>query len=735
MTPFGTATSGNTHLRLFAAGLVTTTLAAGAVFAWRDRYVQYSAVDSLEFWTLDVRFRARGADPVGSDVVLLAFDDRTLEERPDLFERRAGMAKVIRAASAAGAKVIGVDLLFADREQLLAKELVADIDTRLATADPASAPVDVALLTRVADESHGDQELADAIRDAGNVVLGMHVGFRGAEPDRSIAKAKYGQVAPGPYLPPASDKVMVSDALFVKASSRMGLISVFEDANGAVRDVQLGAALGQSVIVPFAFALIAEYKGIDRANVAYLGEEGSAHLGDLVVQGVNGSMLLDWRGTPFTTVSVVDLVDGTAPPDALKDKIAILGFTHLAEDTVDSPFGRQPGFMVHATAIDQVLSGDRLTRATPAIDALVTWLAGLLVASLFIPKVSPAMQVGLAAMVVCLAGFGVYEAFASAHLWMTGIGPVFAAAATASVCLAGSYWLEGLQRRHLRHAFSHYLSDELVDELVADPSRLSLSGERRELSVLFTDIRNFTTFSERIAPLELASFLRHYLDPMTKAVLVHDGYVDKFIGDAVMAIFGAPVLRADHAVRACASAIEMFKALDLVRPEASRLGIDLHIGAGVNTGDMVVGNIGSAERFDYTVLGDAVNLGSRLESLTKTYGVFCLVGPKTADHAKDACKFRVVDLVRVKGKHEPIELFELLSGPGGTIVAYADVEQFRAAMAAWRAGDMVAAKGAFEDFLAKNPTDSVTKLYLERLAELGGNAPAGWDGVYTHTKK
>jgi adenylate cyclase len=724
-------------LRAFALGIALAFAWALAIFAWRSDLVGADLVrplDILERDTLDLRFQRRGHLSVDPAIALVVFDDRTIELDPDLFERRVGDARVIDAIAAAGAKVIGLDFLFQDRERVLPDPLVADVDAYLATPGEPPVPAD-ALLGRVQAEVHGDDILVASIKNAGNVVLGFHAGERGDEPGKEMSRGKYGQVSPGPFMPPAAERVLVSHPMFAKACARMGLITVYEDDTGSVRDVPVGISIGPSVGVPLGVAVAAEYLGVSRAQLAYSAETGTITIGDRTITADDGGLLLDWHGEDFPTYSVHDLVAGTLPVDALRDKIVLVGFTHLSEDRVTTPFGQRPGVEVHATVADGILDGDAIHRASPRADALLTLVVGLGVALVFLIKGAgpPARLAGSAAVVIA-ALVGIQLAFVRGDLWVNAVGPLLAGASTASACLAAAYLQEGLQRRQLRATFAHYLSDDLVEELALDPSRVSLSGERRELTVLFTDIRSFTTFSEKLEPLQLAEFLRAYFTPMTRAVLDNDGYVDKYIGDAIMAIFGAPVRRQQHAAEACQAALTMHTRLAEVTETAKQYGIDLAIGAGINTGEMVVGNIGSAERFDYTVLGDAVNLGSRLEGLTKVYGVFCLVGPRTAAGAGPAFTFRPVDLVRVKGKAEPIEIFELCAGPGVTIVTYAGVERFAAGIASWRSGDFDASRASFRAFAADNPHDEVTRLYLERLAELTA-PPEGWDGVFVHTKK
>jgi adenylate cyclase len=315
------------------------------------------------------------------------------------------------------------------------------------------------------------------------------------------------------------------------------------------------------------------------------------------------------------------------------------------------------------------------------------------------------------------------------------MGPAGGFAASGGVSLALSYLGEGRQRRRLRKSFAHYLGEEMIDQLLRNPAMLALGGERRELSVLFSDIRGFTTLSERLTPLQLVAFLNTYLTPMTRAVLGTGGFLDKYIGDAVMAVFGAPVPSRRHASQALECALRMHLELEKLQPRLQAEGVELKIGVGVNTGEMVAGNMGAEERFDYTVVGDSVNLASRLEGLTKGYGVFCLVGDAARSAAEPEFRFREIDLVQVKGKHEPVAIHELLSGPQRTVAEYREPERFERALAQWRAGELEAAREGFAAFAALNPGDRVAPLYLERIADLNGVVPSGWNGVFVHTSK
>ncbi|MBN2800841.1 MAG: adenylate/guanylate cyclase domain-containing protein [Deltaproteobacteria bacterium] len=725
------------RLRPFLNGVLVSLLLSGLVGAHRYGWFFSTGLETLELQSLDVLFRLRGPRPTGDQVVLLAYDDRTLDERPRLFERRAGVAEVIAAATAQGVAVLGLDLMFSEPEVLLNEGLQADL-TAWAQGDEGPDSAERALLLRVLREIRGDAELLDAIKASRNAILAMHVGAQGSldAADRSLAKGKYGQVVPGPWLPEEEGRVLASEARFNKAARGLGLITTYQDITGTVREIPLAIGLQGSVFMPLAVHLVAQREGISRAQLGWLGTEGVVRLGERSLQAERDRMMmLNYRGADaFPTWSVLDLVEGRIPPVALEGKIAIVGYTHLGSDAVQTPFGRRPGMEVHATAVDNILRGDPLHRAPPWLDAVLVLVTGLLASAAFgVRRVGPLGQLLTASLVVVAAVGGAAALFATHDLWLVIASPLLVGALATLAGLATAYFQEGIQRRTLRRSFAHYLSDELVAELVSDPSRVSLRGERRELTVLFSDIRSFTTFSERTEPEVLASFLNAYFTPMTQAVLNNAGYIDKFIGDAVMALFGAPVARPEHASHACRCALDMYTGLDQVRPIAEKIGIELNIGVGINTGEMVVGNMGSETRFDYTVLGDAVNLASRIEGLTKQYGVFCLVGEATAREAR-GFTFRTIDLVRVKGKEDPVELFELCGGPERVINPLVGLERWDAAQGAYRRGAFTEARGGFEAFAIDNPDDPAVRLFLDRLGALDA-APAGWDGVFTHTKK
>jgi adenylate cyclase len=304
--------------------------------------------------------------------------------------------------------------------------------------------------------------------------------------------------------------------------------------------------------------------------------------------------------------------------------------------------------------------------------------------------------------------------------------------------LLAQYLTEANARRKLKAVFGQYVPPEIVEEMSRNPGEsFSVDGESRELSVLFCDVRSFTTISESLAADELKQLLNHFFTPMTRIIFEKRGTIDKYVGDMIMAFWGAPVrdpLHRQHAVEAALAMLE--KVVDM-RPEfSSRNWPDVNIGIGINTGMMNVGDMGSEYRRAYTVIGDAVNLGSRLEGLTKYYGVQLIVSETTAA-GLDGIVLRRLDRVKVKGKNEPVTIYEPVGLAGsipGEVVK--EVEENDAALDHYFAADWEQARAAFQTLQAAVPQRKLYSLYLERIATLQSQGvAAGWDGVFEHTSK
>jgi adenylate cyclase len=276
------------------------------------------------------------------------------------------------------------------------------------------------------------------------------------------------------------------------------------------------------------------------------------------------------------------------------------------------------------------------------------------------------------------------------------------------------YFLTEKEKRHIKSAFQHYVPAKVVEEITENIEKLKLGGEKRELSVLFSDIRGFTTMSETLPPEDLVRLLNTYLTRMTEQVFKHDGLLDKYIGDAIMAVYGAPIHRPDHALLACHTALDMMRELRGLQAEwkhEKRPAID--IGIGINTGTMIVGNMGSVNRFDYTVIGDSVNLGSRIEHLNKEYGTHILISEFTYADVRDKIKaVREVDVTAVRGRGASVRIYELI--PDGEYKNLDWLDEFDTAREHFHAGRMAKAKPLFER-LAKAIGDPVSKHYLGRI--------------------
>jgi adenylate cyclase len=698
-------------------------------------------LELLERWSLDLRFQLRGPRPSSPDIALVVFDDETARRAGTLSERRAGWARVLRAVKEAGARVIGVDAVFDAPEQLLS----AQVGERVRAWQDAHPEVPVgeeaALLAEVASELDGDGALEAALREAGNVVLILFQG-EGESPEgveAQLSRARYAQSTPPAEPLPEDGRVVASLPRFNAAAKGLGFATFAEDETRTLRRLALARGFRGGTYAPLVVPVAAAFLGVGRGKVAYLGPQQQVQLGERVVPLEGNGAWLNYRGPEgsYPTWSAVDVVEGKLPAGALAGKAVLVGMTSLGFDRARTPFQRMAGVEVQATALDNLLSGDFLHRVPRSTDALAALLPGLLVALLFASaRVPPAAQAGGALTVLAGCWAAAAWLLSARGTWVGLVGPTLSVLGAALAGLSLSYAREAVQRRQLKLAFGRYLGEEVLAELLKTPGALTLGGERRRLTVLFSDIRGFTTFSETLPPERLVSVLNTYLSPMTRAVLVQGGLLDKYIGDAVMAVFGAPLRSEAHVAQALTCVAQMHAELEALNAGPLKaLGLEFHVGVGLNTGDMVVGNMGAEDRFDYTVAGDAVNLASRLEGLTKTYGVFCLLGDATRAGAPEGFRFRALDLVQVKGKSASVPVWELLSGAGRELARYGRMDAWEAGLSAWRAGDLPGARGAFTAFAEANPGDAAVKLYLERLAALPAHAPEGFSPVAVFTTK
>jgi adenylate cyclase len=292
-----------------------------------------------------------------------------------------------------------------------------------------------------------------------------------------------------------------------------------------------------------------------------------------------------------------------------------------------------------------------------------------------------------------------------------------------------NYATEGRQKAFIKQAFKHYLSPQVIEKILADPNQLKLGGERREMTMFFSDLQGFSSLSEKLDPSALTALLNDYLSDMTDIILEEGGTLDKYEGDAIIASWNAPVGQPDHASRACRAAVRCQRKLAERRQEFQRrCGVELRMRIGINTGEVVVGNMGSRDRFDYTVLGDAANLASRLEGANKVFGTFTMVSETTWKRAAGYVG-RELARLRVVGRQTPVKVFELLGLPGEARPAAAEV--FEKGLAACAAGDWRAAA----DLFGGMGGNAAARVYQERCRNLTGQSPNAWDGVWNLTSK
>jgi adenylate cyclase len=459
----------------------------------------------------------------------------------------------------------------------------------------------------------------------------------------------------------------------------------------------------------------------------------------------SGAAILRFRGPSqthktYTAASVIAseqaLVQGETPvipPEDFKDAYVFFGFTapglfDLKSSAVAAVY---PGVEIQATFLDNLLSGDFIRPASQGPVACLTLLLAVL-AALTVRMARHAWQ-SLSAFALLLPVPVIVGGAAYPYgLWIPVVVQLVAVVPALIGALAINYATEGRQKRFIKGAFKQYLSPVVIEELVAHPERLKLGGESRELSIFFSDLKGFTGISEPLTPEALTALLNDYLTAMTDIIYRHGGTVDKYEGDAIIAFWNAPLAQPDHAVLAVRAALECQATLADLRPRfRERIGADLHQRIGLNSGPVVVGNMGSRQRFNYTFLGDAGNLASRLEGINKPFGTSILISERTRAKLGEDSAVREISRVRVVGRKDPVRVFEPLA-PADAAARREALDRFARALERYYTGAFAEALALFESLAAGDPPAAA---YVNRCRELMNRPPADWDGVWTLTEK
>ncbi len=720
----------------------------------------YSAVSGMavlrqaEGLLLDLRFQLRGVEQASPDLAIVHIGDESLQTYGRWPWSRSRIGDFVNRLSGAGARIVALDMLMLEPESSLSgtdAEAARDVLDLLETSRTAEALAQFrASLPDWASRSGADRHLASALDSADGSVIPFSLVFAAPEDaDVTIGEQKGALLEPHAFralrgqtegMPLALHGI---DALvplpdLATAATGMGHVNVALEVDGTARYEYPVLGLGSSFYPSFALQ-------IARLAMNLRPEEMRVEFGHGIQMGPvfiptdeSMRMLANFYGPAGTiqTYSYADVVGERIPAGAFDDKIVIVGVHGVGiSDVFVTPFSAViPGVERVATIVDNILTGRFLERRN------AYWLFDvlfILVGCLFLGAIAERVS----SMTFSLAALGTggaiaaanHAVFVEADAWLNLTFPLFGLLLTYSSITIVTYLMQEQRERVTRRAFDHYLHPALVESLCENPDVLKLGGDRKTLTVLFSDVRNFSTISEGLDPQQLVGLMSEYFDAMTEKIVANQGLVDKYIGDAVMSVFGAPLPMApeDQAFNACKTGLEMVESARVLGKDWEQRGhAALAIGVGVNTGEMVIGNMGSQTHFNYTVMGDEVNIGSRLEQLTKMFRAAVIISGQTRELVADRVGTRELDLVVVKGRSQPVAIYEVLGLEPLPESVSRMARIFESGLAAYRQRRWDDAIALFEESLELRPEDGPSSLFIGRCQMLKQRPPADdWNGV------
>jgi adenylate cyclase len=756
-------------------------IAIGTVLTVGTLWTQYGMVTernsnfvdvlkTAEAKLLDIRFRLRGPSKPQSKVGILAVDEKSVRAVGRWPFPRGVYEKAFQNLKAAGVAWVGMDITWSEPERTLLEDV-------LPQGSRGIGPADVQRIQAARGQaSPGDQSLARGLKSFGNVVLGYFyypspaaaeaagaAPFEGLEPMESSAVQNV-------ILPEGKDLsgyplintfgITPNIPMVNMATGYHGFFNNDPDDDGVIRWINLVRNINGRLMPSLALKTVASAMG--REPVVFFDGHGIEEIllmnpnddRDLIKipvdpVGTGRAMINHLGGRQMVPhFSFVDAMNNSFTPqerDQLQGAVLLAGptATGINDIRANSFDATIDGVENHAAFIDNVFTGKFMRRPSAIFKMEFLGIMALGLLTTAFVSILPATASAIATSMLFLTMFIVDRYFwFGKGVWVAAAAPLFTVGSVYLMVTTYRYLTEEREKKKVKGAFSLYLSSDVIAQVLENPESLKLGGEKKELTVFFSDVRDFTTMSESMSPEKLCELMNLYFTPMTKIVLDSKGVLDKFIGDAIMAFWGAPLEVPNTADVACEASINMLYVLDRLRVDFPKMGLPIvDIGIGLNTGPMSVGNMGSDERFTYTVMGDNVNLGSRLEGLTKEYGVKILLSDRTFKKiSRTDFHLRDLDTIRVKGKLEPVRVHELMRpdtfGVGKESLLREFTGHFNEARGHYLKRDWANAQKSFMQCMMIRPEDKSCGIYVERIAELKGmNLDDTWDGVKTFKHK
>jgi len=621
-------------------------------------------IQELRIRTFDTFQRIDPRVKTARPVTIVDIDENSLAKLGQWPWPRTRIADMVANLTRLGAVVIAFDVIFSEPDRLnpdIAADTFRDLDEESRT--------------RLRALPSNDQLFADAMRRS-RVVLGESgLPYVISELDKTLPVTGLAMLGEDPQrFMFRFTGLLRNTPVLEKAAGGRGMLTINPERDGIVRRVPMIMQAQGATMPSLSFETLRLATGTDtifiksdRAGIQSIGVKGFS-----IPTDRNGQLWVHFaRHDPLIYLSAIDVLDGSVAPEKIKGKLVLIGTSAVGlNDIKTTPVSpAMPGVEIHAQVLEAALTRSLLTQPPygAALEFAAALLLGLLVIALA-PMLGPVTLVAVGALFATLL-IGTSWYFYTQHRLL--IDFTYPLLSTTSIYLSlvfASFVREQAQRRQIRSAFGRYLSPALIEQLAQSPEKLVLGGEEREMTIMFSDVRGFTTISESYKhdPQGLTALMNRFLTPLTNAILARKGTIDKYMGDAIMAFWNAPLDDKQHQLNACEAAVEMLERIDLLNKEreieakdGGHTYIPINVGVGLNTGTCVVGNMGSDLRFDYSVLGDSVNLASRLEGQSKEYGFPIIVGSKTALAVKDSFAILELDFIMVKGKKEPEVIYAI----------------------------------------------------------------------------